>query len=104
MLVPDNKEMHLGNLKFGQPYNFKYSLKNTSAEEVKITKLIVGCSSCTTANTSNSIVAPGESTDINVTFTPGSTGATTKAVNVSYTVGGKPAPAFALKFKAVVDG
>lgn len=104
MLTTNQKELDLGHVKFGQPYNFKFTLKNSSKQEVHITKLVVGCQSCTTAYTNKPNVAPGETTDINVTFTPGSTGPNIKNISVNYTTGGHPSPSESLKFRAIVDG
>jgi hypothetical protein len=104
MLTATQSEINLGHLKFGEPYNFHYTLKNVSDQEITITRLIVGCSACTTAHVTNPIVAPGGTVDVSATFTPGSTGLNSKSIDVAYTSGGKVAPAMKLKFKAIVDG
>lgn len=104
MLVANQQELDLGRLKFGQPYSFKYVLTNKSDSEVKITKLVVGCASCTKAYTETPIVRAGGSTEVNATFTPGSTGPANKNISVAYTTGGHPSAALILKFRAIVDG
>lgn len=103
MLIANKEELDLGTLKFGVPYSFKYVLTNNSEESITITKLILGCNSCTKAYCERSVVGPHESTDINVTFTPGSTGMNLKKISVQYTSGGKLMRGLELKFKAKIN-
>lgn len=74
----------LGRIKFGKPYSFKYILKNNGNKELKITKLSVGCTSCTKASTTTDRLGPTEETTINVVFTPGTVGRNRKNINVAY--------------------
>lgn len=51
---------------------------------MEITKLVVGCGSCTKASTEKTIIQPDEETLVNVIFTPGRTGIQTKHISVRY--------------------
>lgn len=99
MLRADHTEISLGKLKFGQPHTFKYVLTNSSEKTVIITKLVAGCSACTKAYTSRSYLKPGDSSDINVIFTPGSIGRQSKSIDVVY----DNINTVKLKFTAEVD-
>jgi len=103
MLIANQQEIYLGDLKFGSPYSFKFIVKNASSQPIKINKLVVGCGSCTTAATTKSNLLPGETSNIDVTFTPGSTGAQSKNVSVDYSEGDAHMPALILKFRAQVQ-
>lgn len=99
MLKVNQAETNLGTLVFGKPHNFKYTLTNDSPESVVINKLVLGCSSCTKAYTSKTYLRSGESSDVNVTFTPGSKGKQLKTINVIY----NNINELVLKFTAHVD-
>ena len=72
----------LGSIKFGKPHIFTFTVKATTPCE--ITKLVVGCGSCTKATINKTKLQPEENIDINVIFTPGSTGKQTKHITVRY--------------------
>lgn len=99
MLEPNQHVISLGDLKYGQPYSFKYSLKNTSENPVTVNKVMVGCGSCTNANLQKSVISPGEEADLNVIFTPGSTGLQQKAITIQY----DDIQSIMLKFTATVN-
>lgn len=103
MLVANQQEINLGNVQLNKSHNFKFVLKNTSDKEIKINKIVVGCNSCTIASMNSNTVAPGQSADLNVVFTPNSTGLNSKSITVFHTVNGSPVN-YSLKFKAQVDG
>lgn len=84
MLVPTQRTMDLGQLKFGKPYSFIYTVQNSSDKVVKINRMIVGCTSCTKASTTQTTIKPGETGIINVTYTPGKTGKSKKNIQVVY--------------------
>lgn len=83
MLV-DERIKDLGNLKFGEPHKFTYTLTNDTDHLTKITRLVKSCSACTDALTRKTLLQPGESTDVEVTYTPGATGAAEKKIQVLY--------------------
>lgn len=87
MLTVDNETKELGLLPFGKPFNFKYSLSNKGSEKVEVTKLVKGCGSCTKASCDKTIIEPNGTANINVTFTPGSTGINKKTIQVLYKIG-----------------
>jgi hypothetical protein len=99
MLEPNQHLISLGDLKYGQPYSFKYSIKNTSQNPVTINRVMVGCGSCTTANIQKSLISPGEESDLDVVFTPGSTGLQQKGITIQYDDNNS----ITLKFTATVN-
>lgn len=101
MLVTSQQDMNLGTLKFGKPYNFTYTLTNTSTSIATIMKVSAGCQSCTTASAENKEVKPGGDVTIKATFTPGSTGINVKTISVAYNINGVQLNV-PLKFKANV--
>lgn len=84
MLVAQEPTKSLGKVKFGKPTNFSYCLENTGDRTIEINKLIVGCNSCTKAYTKKTSLKSGESTTIEVTFTPGSLGEQKKWITVRW--------------------
>ena len=84
MLVVNEADIDLGNLSFGKPHNFQYKVKNNSDQNIKVTKLIKGCGSCTKASINKTDIAPNESALISVEVTPGSTGINKKTIQVLY--------------------
>jgi hypothetical protein len=104
MLSAVAKTKALGNIQYGQEYHFGFTVENVSTERVKITKLVVSCGSCTRASIVGDTLNPGQKGDINVIFTPGSTGIQNKFVDVYYESGGTPMPALRLTFNAVSHG
>jgi len=102
MLKVDEEEKYLGNLKFGEPHNFKYIITNSGNETIVITKIILGCNSCTKASIVKQMLGYGQDTILDVTYTPGSTGLTSKDVILQYTDGIQPEQ-LKLKFKAQVQ-
>lgn len=98
MLQTNQQKKDLGSLKFGQPYTFFYEITNPTSTPVTVTKLVMGCNSCTKAFIENNIIPPNSSTKINVTFTPGSTGLQSKYIDVLYS-----GQSLSLKFTAKVE-
>jgi len=84
MLVASPSTIDLGRIPFGRPVPFSFTVRNTGQVPVEITKLWVGCSSCTKAETKKAMLADGECTTIDVVFTPGSIGAQKKNVQVQW--------------------
>lgn len=103
MLKPTEPIIDLGQVKFGQEYKFKFELTNTYDKPANILKLMAGCSSCTKAVASQSVVSPKEKMFIDVVFKPGAMGLTSKFVDVVHSVNGELKPAEKLRFKAVVS-
>lgn len=103
MLVANNEEINLGNLPFGRGFNFKYVITNSGDKVINLKTITVGCGSCTKAYANKNVLAAGESGEIFVTFTPGSTGIQTKQITVTYTFGDIKPTNLVLKFKAMVD-
>lgn len=82
MLNAVEQSKSLGSIKKGAPYSFKFTVYNEGAFPITITKIAVGCGSCTKASTAKTLLNPKESTDVNVVFTPGVAGPQNKYVNV----------------------
>jgi hypothetical protein len=97
MLTTNQPLISLGRIKIGIPNNFKFRLTNTDSKPVVIESITVGCGSCTQASTDKVLVESSGTTNINVTFTPNSTGSQLKSITVHYK-GGK----LSLKFSAEV--
>lgn len=104
MLSVNQHDINLGTLKFGVPHHFKYVITNNYTKDVIINRLVLGCKSCTVATIEKNTIKPGESTNINVVFTPGSTGINSKKISVAHQVDGVFMPSFDVTFKAMVNG
>lgn len=102
MLITNQPEQDLGELKFGIAHNFKYVIQNIDGYSVDVTGISLGCTSCTTASVSKNIISPGEKADVNVVFTPGSTGINIKTLTIKYNINGS-SENLPLKFKAKVS-
>ena len=84
MLVAVDTVKDLGKVKKGSPYSFQFALRNNGQNEVIIDRISVGCGFCTKASTSKVKLGPGDTSNIDVIFTPGSTGTQQKFVNVQW--------------------
>jgi hypothetical protein len=84
MLTASPTSINLGSIPFGKPHKFQFTVKNEGCEPIQITKLWVGCSSCTKAEVKKAMLADGECTTVDVTFTPGSIGIQNKNVQVQW--------------------
>lgn len=84
MLTINPTSLDLGRIPFGKPTHFQFDVKNAGKVPVQITKLWVGCSSCTKASCRKAMLADGECTTIDVTFTPGTIGTQRKNVQVQW--------------------
>lgn len=84
MLVAKEPLKELGKVKFGKDTKFTFCLENDGHNTITINKLIVGCNSCTKAYVKKTSLQSGESTLIEVTFTPGSLGAQKKFITVRW--------------------
>ena len=84
MLTTETPLVDLGVVKFGQVYKFSYKITNTGTEPIDITKLAVGCTSCTVATIRKKNIYPNQSEEVSVTFTPGSVKVHNKWVDVIY--------------------
>ena len=106
MLNVNQRDIDLGNLKFGVPHQFKYVITNDYNKKVIINRLVLGCKSCTVATTEKNILEPGESTNINVVFTPGSTGINSKKISIAHMTyeDNLFRPPVDVTFKAIVNG
>lgn len=104
MLETNQQEIDLGKISFGKTYNVQYTITNKFDSILKIAKVYGGCSSCTKASVTKSILAPGESTTVNAAFTPGSKGIQLKHIYVTHMLDEfKVQPDLVLKIKAVVN-
>lgn len=84
MLTASPTSINLGSIPFGKPKEFSFTVKNEGKVPVQITKLWVGCSSCTKATAKKAMLADGECTTIDVIFTPGTVGTQNKNVQVQW--------------------
>jgi hypothetical protein len=84
MLTTSEPTKNLGKLKFGRPVPFNFQIKNETNRRVEITKIVVGCGSCTKAQIIKTKLEPEEESTISVVFTPGSTGQQKKHITVKY--------------------
>lgn len=98
-----NKNINLGDVKFGVPKTFKVPLSNTSNKPVVIKRLLPSCSACTVMKTEKSVIMPGETLDIEFVFTPGSTGVLRKQGTVYYDIGDQ-STSEVITFTAKCDG
>lgn len=76
---------NLGTIKFGQPKIFTVGIKNPSPNDVYINSIGVGCGSCTKAVmvSGNNLIKAGATEQLQVTYTPNSTGYTPKTVTIN---------------------
>ena len=105
MIKVNQTEVNLGELKYGQTHKFSYKIKNTSDKKIIINRLYAGCTSCTKASMVKGYLEPGEEGEVNIEFTPGSTGPQNKSVSIAYSsIDDKVRayPDMLLKFKATV--
>jgi hypothetical protein len=102
MLIPNQQEVNLGNIKYGETKEFTYKLSNAGDKEVKINKVIRGCSSCTEASVGSSVVEVGGYTMLFVKYTPGSTGVSRKQIHVIYSEDGVERETI-VTFKAIIQ-
>lgn len=84
MLTTTQSPLNLGQVQFGKPIDFSFEVRNTGNRPLQITKLWVGCASCTTARVSKAMLAENECAQVNVTFTPGSIGTQNKTVQIQW--------------------
>jgi hypothetical protein len=84
MLSATNNPRNLGNLKFGSDTTFHYTIKNEGSQAVEVPSLAIDCSPCTKASMNKGSLQPGETADVQVTFTPGSTGLVRKGLTIIY--------------------
>ncbi len=103
MLVSTVENVDLGTVKLGQPYRFKYKLINNGDKVVKIENVVLGCGSCTEVEPIMPYIGVGGSTDVQVTFTPNSTGINNKRISVNYLNGTNLEEPLILKFSALVN-
>lgn len=76
-----NPEVDLGTIEFDKPAVVAFNFKNNSDEPVVIKNVRTSCG-CTAANYSNSLVKPGESSKIEVTYNAKSKGFFSKTITV----------------------
>ena len=98
MLIATKNDLSLGELKFGKPHNFTYTIENQSDSDVTISKLQIGCTACTSATIDKYSLKPKEKAVVSVIFTPGSTGIQSKRITVK-----SSSKDLELKFKATVN-
>lgn len=75
---------NLGKLKFGKPYSFNFVVKNDGKEPATLSKISVGCTSCTKATCPTTIIPATQEATIDIVFTPGTLGKQRKSVVVHY--------------------
>lgn len=84
MLIADEPIKDLGRVKFGLTHTFKYTLTNNGDKDIYISKLQVSCHSCTVASTKKRRISPGETTIVDVAFTPGTISKQSKHIDVLF--------------------
>lgn len=99
MLTTNQQTINLGRIQLGQPTRFFFTLANSGPKSTSISNITVGCGSCTQASTQKSVIEPQGTTQIDVVFTPNSTGVNMKSVYVHHNTG-----KLQLKFTAEVYG
>lgn len=99
MLTVDKTTIDLGTLKYGKTYTFKYMVTNNSPKNMVINKLQTSCSSCTKA-TMSKLLKENQTTEMKVTYTPGSVGNQLKWVDIIY----DSDQHLRVEFKAIVNG
>jgi hypothetical protein len=82
MLISNQQIIDLGSIQHNRAHSFNFELKNAGDNPISINRVNVGCGSCTTASATNNNLNPGETTLLNVVFTPASIGPQTKNVTV----------------------
>jgi uncharacterized protein DUF1573 len=103
MLKVDNADKQIGEVKFGQPHTFTYTITNKFTVPVTITKIATGCSSCTKASIDKVNLQPDEVATITAVFTPGSMGLQSKTLTIFSSTGTMIRPPLGLKFRATVS-
>lgn len=86
-MILEKNQFDLGEVFFGKERKFEVKVKNNYSIPLHITKLVAGCSSCTSLDVDMRILAPKETATITVKFKPGSTGIQKKQASVYYKVG-----------------
>lgn len=104
MLEVDKSTILLGNLKYGETYNFTYTIENTYSKDLSIERVYAGCAACTKVKVGKSNLSPGEKTSIDVSFIPGRVGRQTKSITIVSKTGSVLRPDLVLKFKSTVNG
>ena len=77
-----NPEIDLGSVEFNKPITATFNLKNNSEEAVIIKNVKTSCG-CTAANYSNTVIKPGETSKIEVTYNAKTKGYFSKTISVS---------------------
>lgn len=86
MLKASQPSKDLGTVKFGKQIGFGYEVENVGPDPLEITKIGVGCTSCTKASIDKTRLGVGDKAIIYAIFTPGSIGAQKKYINVYWDV------------------
>ena len=87
MLQAVSNEFSLGSVPLNAVRNFKYTVINTSDKLITINKLTVSCGTCTKASMDTAQIPPNGKADVNVIYTPNSTGLNRKRISIDYNVG-----------------
>lgn len=103
MLIATKPVIDLGKLRYGKKYSFIYTLLNDGEKNISVEKLVIGCSSCTSARINNTLIEKGENGYLEVDFTPGSTGLQSKKITVIYREEGGDQQSLPVSFIGVVD-
>lgn len=102
MILSEN-QMKIGPMKIGIVKSFSIQLTNDTTGAVTIKQIHVGCGACTTASVEKSNLQAGESTRLNITFKPNSTGKNIpKTVTITYNTGGSNSHSVIFTFLATV--
>lgn len=84
MLTLSENNKNLGNLRLQQPKTFSVKILNNTDKDIKITEIKTGCGSCTSANVDGKSFVPAKSfVNLNIIFTPKSTGINRKTVTIN---------------------
>lgn len=105
MLKIDQQVKDLGAVKFGSTIKFQYEVTNKYPVDVVLDAITPGCASCTKVTVRDRNLKVGQSTFIDVAFTPGSTGVQKKTISISYTTADiRNTGDILLTFKAISHG
>lgn len=78
------ENIDLGTLPINKKYNFSAIIRNDKTFPITITKIKVGCTSCTEASIVKNDIQSNEDVIMKVAYTPGSIGMHDKMIRVYY--------------------
>lgn len=101
MLTVDSP-IRLGEVKLNYPTVFNVIVTNRGSEDIKIYEIFAGCQSCTTVSITKPLVGANDNTNVNIVFTPKTTGVHDKTVTLKYKLGNEEARTI-INFTATVS-